>query len=54
MDGGKHNTMKPMELHTTRREYMDYPLKIFREHIYQEELRRKFIFQRSARHKSKK
>jgi hypothetical protein len=44
MDEGKHKTMKPQLLYNMRNEYYEnYPLKIFREHIYQEEKRRKFL-----------
>ena len=33
---GKHKTMKPRELQSTRLEYSPYPLKVFRDHIQQE------------------
>jgi len=46
MDAGKHETMTPMQLHQSRKEYNDedegYPLKVFREHIHQEVRCRKF------------
>jgi hypothetical protein len=38
---GKHDTMKPMELHKTREEYEKFPLDVFRGHIYQEVKRNK-------------
>jgi len=43
MDAKKHERMKPSELHCSRNEYSDYPLKVFRKHIHQEECRRKYI-----------
>ena len=33
---GKHKAMKPKELHETRTEYQQFPLDVFRHHIYQE------------------
>jgi hypothetical protein len=46
MDEGKHKAMKPQLLYNARKEYYEhYPLKVFREHIYQEEKRRKFLVQ---------
>jgi hypothetical protein len=33
---GLHKTMTPMELHLSRPEYQEFPLKVFRNHIYQE------------------
>ena len=33
----KHNTMKPSEFQETREAYKQFPLKVFRKHIYQEE-----------------
>ena len=33
---GKHLQMKPSELRATRVEYLTFPLKVFRDHIYQE------------------
>jgi hypothetical protein len=46
MDEGKHNQMRPELLYYTRKDYHEnYPLKVFREHIYQEERRRKFLAQ---------
>jgi hypothetical protein len=36
IDTGKHETMKPRELHATRPEYSLYPLKVFRDHVQQE------------------
>ena len=45
MDAGKHENMTPMELHASRKEYRDdYPLGVFRQHIYQEKRRRKFAY----------
>jgi hypothetical protein len=44
MDEEKHRTLKPRELYMTRQQYHDnYPLKVFRGHIDQEERRRKYI-----------
>ena len=36
VDKGKHIEMDPMDLHSTRAEYLTFPLKVFRNHIYQE------------------
>ena len=36
VDASKHLQMRPMELHTTRPEFMAFALKVFRKHIYQE------------------
>jgi len=36
IDDGKHKEMKPEVLHGTREEYQAFPLKTFRNHIYQE------------------
>lgn len=36
IDDGKHKQMKPEELHGMREEYQAFPLKKFRNHIYQE------------------
>ena len=43
IDEGKHKTMQPKELHQSRGEFQNYKLKLFREHIYQEEKRCKFL-----------
>jgi hypothetical protein len=46
MDEDKHKQMKPELLYNACKEYYkNYPLKVFREHIYQEEKRRKFLAQ---------
>jgi hypothetical protein len=42
VENGKQDTMKPEALYNSRIEYKDYPLVVFRKHIYQEEKRRKF------------
>lgn len=53
MDESKHKTMKPQQLYQSRKEYYDnYPLTVFREHIYQEEKRRKFMAQYGSRNKN--
>ena len=42
---GKHKNMAPKDLHKTWDEYMEYPLKVFCKHIYQErnaEVKRNF------------
>ena len=36
IDDGKHRQMKSEALHGTREEYQAFPLKTFRNHIYQE------------------
>jgi hypothetical protein len=36
MDAGKHEAMKPSLLYAERLEYREFPLRIFRDHIYQE------------------
>lgn len=41
MDAGLHNFLGPKELWLTRQEYQQYPLDVFRKHIYQEKRRRK-------------
>ena len=48
MDNGVHNDMKPKELHLSNEEYTKFPLKVFRQHIYQEENRRKYVAQQAA------
>jgi hypothetical protein len=35
-DAGKHEAMKPSLLYAERLEYREFPLRIFRDHIYQE------------------
>lgn len=40
----RHLEMSPMVLKATRREYGDFDLKTFRQHIYQEVRRQKFIY----------
>jgi len=51
MDENKHNLMTPRDLHHSRPEYRQIPLRVFRNHIYQEEKLRKFIEQRRNRKK---
>ena len=41
---GKQNTMLPSELRQTRPEYMAFKPEVFRQRIYQEERRQKFIY----------
>ena len=36
IDESKHLTMKPKELHQKRKEYQEFPLEVFRDHIYEE------------------
>lgn len=36
IDEGLHNHLTPAELYASREEYQDFPLKVFRNHIYQE------------------
>ena len=36
VDEGLHNHLTPAELYASREEYQDFPLKVFRNHIYQE------------------
>ena len=40
---GLHQQMRPRELHQTRAEYQAFDANIFRDHIYQEVKRRKFM-----------
>lgn len=40
IDAKRHEKMSPMALWMTRIEYMEFPLKVFRDHIYQEVNRR--------------
>jgi hypothetical protein len=54
IDNQKHQTLKPQALHSTQKEYQDYPLTVFRKHIHQEVKRRKFIAQRKAMAEKKK
>jgi hypothetical protein len=54
MDAGEHKKKKPELLYNARKEYYEnYPLKVFREHIYQEEKRRKFLAQYGSRNTNK-
>ena len=39
-----HETMKPSEFRNTRAEYLPFKLHKFKEHVYQEIKRQKFIF----------
>ena len=36
IDAKKHEKMSPMALWMTKTEYMEFPLQVFRDHIYQE------------------
>jgi hypothetical protein len=54
MDNGKHETLMPQALQNTQKEYKDYPLTVFRKHIYQEVKHHKFIAQRKAMAENKK
>lgn len=50
---GLHEAMKPAELYATRQEYSDFPLDVFRKHIYQEVdsiPKREIRFQRKKKH----
>jgi hypothetical protein len=40
MNNNKHLEMQPIELYETRLEYREFPLKLFRNHIYQETKKR--------------
>lgn len=42
---GKHTTMQPEELYESREEYKLFPLKVFRDHIYQEIRTTKYLHQ---------
>ena len=42
ISNGLHDEMQPIELWCFREEYDDFPLKVFRDHIYQEVRTRKF------------
>jgi len=54
MDEGKHKTMKPQLVYQLRKEYNEnYTLKTFRQHIYQEEKRRKFDTQYYGSHNNR-
>jgi len=49
IDDGKHDIMTPQELYNSRAVYhQNYPLYVFRGHIYQEVKRRKFLNQYGA------
>lgn len=53
IEDGKHKTMTPKQLFESRKEYNeDYSLKVFREHIYQEDKGRKFLMQYGSRRKN--
>lgn len=41
LDLKKHERLKPMALHASREEFADFPLDVFRDHIYQEVRTRK-------------
>ena len=45
MDAGYHMTMTPSELWLSEEEYVLFPLKVFREHIYQEARTKKYLNQ---------
>jgi hypothetical protein len=50
MGEGKHNRMTPKALHESQNEFHEwYPLAVFRQHIYQETKRRKFLAQYGSR-----
>jgi hypothetical protein len=51
MDAGKHEAMKASLLYAARLEYREFPLRIFRDHIYHEKRTRKFRQQFGARAK---
>lgn len=40
---GRQTSMKPKELRASKNEYMNFPLTTFREHVYQEVKRRKYV-----------
>ena len=40
----RHMSMSPMTLRASRKEYSDFELGIFRQHIYQEVRRQKFVY----------
>ena len=46
-----HHNMKPQELHRLRTEYSEFSLTKFREHIYQEERRQKYIKDKYSRNR---
>lgn len=48
---GKHKTMPPEKLHDSNTAYDLFPLKVFREHIYQESRTKKFLGQLKKRGK---
>jgi hypothetical protein len=48
MDAGKHEVMAPHLLYEERLEYREFPLDVFRGHIYQEQRSRKFRRQYGA------
>jgi hypothetical protein len=52
-DNGKHENLMPQALHNTQKEYKDYPLTVFRKHIYQE-VCCKFIAQHKSMAEKKK
>jgi hypothetical protein len=53
IDNGKHETLMPQALHNTQKEYKDYPLTVFRKHIYQEVAQRKAMAE-NKKNKSKR
>jgi hypothetical protein len=53
IDAGKHESMIPSALWESRIAYMEFPLKTFRDHIYQE-LKRRADVESKARFKKKK
>jgi len=54
---GKANRMKPRELHASRKEYKEFPLGVFRDHIYQEKRRQReeagWVFRRNNKGRKK-
>lgn len=53
IDDGLDKMLTPLELWCFREEYDDYPLKVFRDHIYQEHRTRKFYHTLKVKGKSK-
>ena len=53
INNGKHQEMKPELLYHTRKEYQDFDLKVFRDHIYQEVSRREKRAHRFAKKKKR-
>jgi hypothetical protein len=54
IDIGKHKRVRPIKLYYTRPEYQEFPLKVFRDHIYQEVRKKKKRSKKKTKVKNRK